>query len=138
MGPIALPVETEGPAVLRPVRRGAVTDVAGQLLTRPGLVPYLDVAATLAEDRQTLHVSVINRHRTEAIATQLVVDGRIVGVPPHAQAHTLAADVSDVLATNTLRAPDHVALRDLGTVEVAEGRYAFPPHSITLLSFALR
>jgi alpha-N-arabinofuranosidase len=136
-GPIALPVVVEGPAVLRPVRRGAVTDAEGQLLTSPGLVPYLDVAATLPEDRTALHVSVINRHRTDAIAAQLVVDGRTAGVPPRAQALALAADVPDVLATNALDAPDRVALRDLGTVEVAQGRYAFPPHSITLLSFAL-
>jgi alpha-N-arabinofuranosidase len=38
-GPIALPVAAEGPAVLRPVRRGAVTDAEGRLMTRPALVP---------------------------------------------------------------------------------------------------
>jgi alpha-N-arabinofuranosidase len=136
-GPIALPVAVDGPAVLRPVRRGAVTDAEGQLLTQPALVPYLDAAATLAEDRRTLHVSVINRHRTEAITARLVVDGRTGALPPRARAASIAADVADVLAANTLAAPDRVALRDLGTVEVAEGRYAFAPHSITLLSFGL-
>jgi alpha-N-arabinofuranosidase len=137
-GPLALPVVTEGPAVLRPVRRGAVTDAEGRLLTRPGLVPYLDAAATLADDRRTLHLSAINRHRSDAITAQIVVDGRGAGTPPRARAVSLGADVTDVLATNTLGAPDRVALRELGIVEVAEGRYAFPPHSVTLLSFALR
>ena len=34
-------------------------------------------------------------------------------------------------------APDAVALRDLGTVDVTGGRYRFPAHSVTVLSFAL-
>jgi alpha-N-arabinofuranosidase len=136
-GPIALPVAAEGPAVLRPVRRGASTDAEGELLSRPALVPHLDVAATLAEDRRTLHVSVINRHRSAAIGARLVVDGRAEALPPRARAYSLAADAPDVLATNSLDAPDRVALRDLGVVAVPEGRYPFPAHSLTLLSFAL-
>lgn len=136
-GPIALPVVTESPAVLRPVRQGATTDAEGQLLTRPGMVPYLDVAATLSEDRRTLGLSVINRHRTDAIDAQLVVDGLASCVPPRAGALAIGADVTDVLAANSISAPDSVALRDLGSVEVSEGRYAFLPHSLTLLSFAL-
>jgi alpha-L-arabinofuranosidase len=136
-GPIALPVVAESPSVLRPVRQGSTTDAEGQLLTRPATVPYLDVAATLSEDRRTLHFSVINRHRTEAVAAQLVVDGRASGLPARAQALAIGADVTDVLASNSIGAPDAVALRDLGSVEVPEGRYAFPAHSLTLLSFAL-
>lgn len=136
-GPIALAVATECPAVVRPVRQGAVTDAEGQLLTRPGLVPYLDVAATLSHDRRTLHVSAINRHRTDAIQAQLVVDGRADGLRGQARARCIGADVEDVLASNSMEAPDRVAVRDLGAVEVAEGRYAFPPHSLTLLSFNL-
>jgi alpha-L-arabinofuranosidase len=136
-GPLALPVVTEGPAVLRPVRRGAVTDAEGRLLTRPGLVPYLDAAATLSADRRRLHLSAINRHRSDAVSARLVVDGRTAGAPPRARAVSLGADVADVLAVNTLEAPDRVTLRDLGVVDLAEGRYAFPPHSVTLLSFDL-
>jgi alpha-N-arabinofuranosidase len=137
-GPISLAVVVEGPAVLRGVRRGAVTDAEGQLISQPGLVPYLDVAATLSDDRHTLYLSAINRHRTETIATQLVVDGRTASLPPQAHVHSLAADATDLLATNSLADPDRVALRDLGTVDVADGRYVFPPHSVTLLSFALK
>ncbi len=136
-GSIALPVVTESPAVLRPVRQGATTDAEGQLLTRPGMVPYLDVAATLSADRRTLHLSVINRHRTDAITAQLAVDGRTSGVPARVQALAIGADVADVLASNSISAPNTVALMDLGSVEVAGGRYAFPAHSLTLLSFAM-
>jgi alpha-N-arabinofuranosidase len=136
-GPIALHVVTEGPAVLRPVRLGAMTDAAGQPRTRPALVPLLDAAATLSDDRRTLHVSVINRHRAAAIAARLVLHERLGALPPRARAYSLAADATDVLAGNTLAAPDRVALRGPGAVEVAEGHYPFPPHSLTLLSFAL-
>ena len=136
-GPVALPVVVDGPGVQRGVRQGAQTDAEGQLYTRPAHVPYLDVAATLSEDRQTLHLSAINRHRSEAIEAQVVVDGRASGVPARARGLSIGADVADVLASNSTSAPETVALRTLGTVEAAEGRYAFLPHSLTLLSFAL-
>ena len=54
-----------------------------------------------------------------------------------ARARALGVDVADVLSSNSIGAPDTVALRDMGAVDVAEGRYAFSPHSLTLLSFAL-
>jgi alpha-N-arabinofuranosidase len=66
------------------------------------------------------------------------VDGRTSSTPPRAHALTLAADATDLLAANTLAAPERVALRDAGTVDVAEGQHTFPPHSVTLLSFALK
>jgi alpha-L-arabinofuranosidase len=139
-GPIALPVTVDGPAMLRPIRQGATTDAEGQLLTRPGVVPYLDVAATLSQDRRTLHVTAINRHRTANIDAQFVVDGvhaETGGLPRHAAAVALGQDSQDLLAVNARHTPDRVALRDLGTVGVPAGRYTFPPHSITLLSFFL-
>jgi alpha-N-arabinofuranosidase len=115
-GPLALRVSGDAPAALRPVRRGATSDAEGQLLSRPGLVPYLDVAATLSTDRRTLHVSAINRHRTAPIDTLLVVNGRASALPPRAQVRCIGADVTDVLASNSIAAPDRVGLRDLGTL----------------------
>ena len=53
------------------------------------------------------------------------------------RALAIGADVANVLASNSMGAPDAVALRDMGEVDVAEGRYAFPAHSLTLLSFAV-
>ena len=136
-GPIALPVIVEGPGILRAVRQGAQTDTDGQPLSRPGLVPYLDAAATFSEDRRTLHLSVINRHRTDAISARLLADEHGDGLPPRAQTVQLGTDVDEVLASNSITSPDRVALRDLGTVEVPDGQYTFPPHSLTLLTFSL-
>jgi len=136
-GPIALPVAVEGPSILRGVRQGAQTDIDGQLLSRPGLVPYLDASATFSEDRRTVQLSVINRHRTDAIAVRVLADEHGDGLPPRAQTVQLGADVDEVLASNSITSPDRVALRDLGTVEVPDGQYTFPPHSLTLLTFSL-
>ncbi|HET7771907.1 MAG TPA: alpha-L-arabinofuranosidase C-terminal domain-containing protein, partial [Chloroflexota bacterium] len=137
-GPIALPVAVDGPGEQRGVRQGAQTDSEGQLYTRPGHVPYLDVAATLSADRGALHLSVINRHRSRAITAQLVVDGRAANVPPRAEVSAIGHDVDDVLAVNTMPRPDQVALRDLGSIQIQEGHHSFPAHSVSLLTLHLR
>lgn len=136
-GPVALPVTVEGPSTMQPVRWGPVLDAEGQFRTRPGLVPYLDVASSRAKDRRTLFVSVINRHRTQEIASSLVLDGRSTNVPRQVQVVQLGADVSDVLASNTISDPHRVVPHDLGTADVSEGGITFPPHSLTVLSFSL-
>ena len=136
-GPIALRTGGSGPAALRPVRQGTGTDASGRPLSRPALVPTLDAVATLAADRRTLYVSAINRDRTAGLETQLVLDGRSGGLPPTARALCLGADVHDLLASNSIPEPDAVGLRDLGAVDVTGGRYRFPAHSVTVLSFAV-
>jgi alpha-N-arabinofuranosidase len=136
-GPIALSVTVEGPSILQAIRCSPHLDAEGQFHTCPGIVPYLDAAATCSEDRQTLHLAVINRLRTQAMAAQLVRDGRTSNLPAQAQVIDLGADVTDVLAVNTLDAPERVASRDRGTLELRDGRYAFPAHSITVLTFRI-
>jgi alpha-N-arabinofuranosidase len=136
-GPIALRVGGSQPAALRPVRQGTSTDASGRPLSRPALVPALDVVATLAADRRTLYVSAINRDRSAGLEAQLVLDGRSGGLPQTARALCLGADVPDLLAANSTPAPDAVGLRDLGPVDVTGGRYRFPAHSVTVLGFAL-
>lgn len=138
-GPIALPVTVEGPTDLRPVRRGAHTDGSGQFVTSPGNVAHLDAAATLSEDRRTLHLSVINRQRTDAIRARLTLDGG--ALPPRARVLQLGAEVDDCFAANELGV-ERVGLRDGGVVQLtggdtAETVYCFPPHSLTLLSVKL-
>lgn len=137
-GPLALSVTTTGPGVVQAIRSSPHLDAAGQFLSRPGFMPYLDAVATLTADRRMLRLSVINRHRSAAITAQLALDGRADNVPPRADLRDLGADVADVLATNSFDAPERVALRDRGTVALAGGHYRFPAHSVTLLSFALQ
>lgn len=138
IGPLVLPVVVEGPAPLRGVRWGALLDAEGQFVTRQELVPYVDVVATLSEDRHRLHVAAINRHRTATVRMRLVLDGGATPLPPTATRRTLGAELDDVWAYNTLSRPDRVATRDHGSVEVPDGQVKLPPHSITVLSFARR
>lgn len=136
-GPIALPVVVDGPGAQRGVRQGARTDAEGQLFTKPAHVPYLDVAATLSEDRRTLHISAINRHRSDDIRAKLVVDDRTANVPRVVGARAMGHDAVDVLAANSTSDPERIALRDLGTIELTEGEHTFPAHSVTLLTLQL-
>ncbi|MGZ0145867.1 alpha-L-arabinofuranosidase C-terminal domain-containing protein [Kribbella sp. WER1] len=131
LGPIALAADVRSPGRLAAVRQGDERDHRGEFRSVPATVPDLDVSATT--DGQTIRVAVINRHRDDTIGAALTLDGRREALPSRCAVMRLSAD--DVLASNSLSAPDTVALRDLGTVDL-DGSYEFPPHSITLLSFA--
>ena len=137
-GDIAVTAEVETPASVTHVRQGDNRDGAGGFVSRPATVPHLDVSATLTGDRRSLRLAVINRHRASTIRARIVVDARTSALPAQASVRELGADVTDLLAGNTLSAPDRVAVRDRGTVELADGAYDFPPHAVTLLSFELR
>jgi len=66
-----------------------------------------------------------------------VLNGRSAALPQRAGALALGADVGDVLAANTIDAPQRVATRDLGEVALEGGAYRFPAHSLTVLTFRL-
>ncbi|MFI9561471.1 alpha-L-arabinofuranosidase C-terminal domain-containing protein [Nonomuraea endophytica] len=134
MGSIAVDTEVEGPARHERVRQGD-HEGHGGFETRWRTVPSLDVSTTLTEDRASVRIAVINRHRSTPVTTRLVLDGH--AVPPRARVRDIGADAGDVLAANSLAEPDRVTLVDRGEVALPGGRYTFPPHSITLLSFDL-
>jgi alpha-N-arabinofuranosidase len=100
-------------------------------------VPDLDVSAAQTEDGSSLRLAVINRHRSATIRADLSLDGNHGALPTRVAVKDLGADVDDVLASNTLSAPDTVARRDRGVIEWPAPTYDFPPHSITLLTFIL-
>jgi len=135
MGSIAVAARVETPAQTTAIRQGDNRDGAGGFVTRPGTVPYLDVSATLTSDRRSLRLAVINRHRSSTLRARIVQDGSRSPLPRFAAVRDLGADVTDVLAVNTLSAPNRVKVRDRGEVELADGTYDFPPHSVTLLTF---
>jgi alpha-N-arabinofuranosidase len=96
-------------------------------------VPYLDVVATLDEERGHLILSVINCHKTDDIEAELVLLG--VDVGPHVVAWTFSADSPD--ARNSFDDPQHVRPT---RSEIALGRpavYTFPAHSQTVLDLPL-
>jgi alpha-L-arabinofuranosidase len=136
-GPIALASRVEGPAHTAQVRQGDSRDGHGGHRSRPGVVPLLDVSATLTADRRSLRLAVINRHRTAAIAARIILDGAAERLPRRARVRDIGVGIDDVLASNSLDRPDHVTLVDRGEADVGADGYAFPPHSISLLSFAL-
>jgi alpha-N-arabinofuranosidase len=138
LGPVALGAEVRSPGRLASVRQGDDRDHSGQFQVRTETVADLDVSATETADGDSLRLAVINRHRTSAVRATLALDGRVDALPPLATVKDLGADVDDVLAANTLSTPERVALRDRGELKLPDGTYDFPPHSITLLSFALR
>ncbi len=137
LGTRALATQVDGPARSAEVRQGDERERGGLHTSRPAVVAYLDVSATLTEDRRHLRIAVINRHRPTSIRAQLVLDGRAEALPATADVRDLGADVDDVLAGNSLSKPDNVTIRDRERVDVPAGEYDFPPHSVTVLSFAL-
>jgi alpha-L-arabinofuranosidase len=136
-GRIAIASRVETPARSAQVRQGAERRSERGFNTRPAVVPALDVSATLTDDRRTLRLAVINRHRTESIRARIVLDGAGTDLPRRAAVRDLGVGVDDVLASNTFGAPDQVAVVDRGEVDVSDGTYVFAPHSVTLLSYAL-
>jgi alpha-N-arabinofuranosidase len=138
LGPVALMTEVRSPGRLASVRQGAERDHSGQFQVRTATVADLDVSATETADGDSLRLAVINRHRNSTVRATLALDGRVDALPPEVSVKDLGADVDDVMASNSLSDPDRVALRDRGVIELSDGGYDFPPHSITLLSFSLR
>lgn len=130
-GRTVLPCQVEGPGRTASVVLGDNRGPDGSLLTAPMTVPYLDVSATRADDG-SVRVAVINRHRSATVRLRLVLDD--AAPPATARIREVGADVPDLGAANTLTAPDTIAVRDLGPVEAADGRWAIPPHSVTVLS----
>lgn len=138
LGSVALTAKVHSPSQLVSVRQGDNRTHTGDYQVRTATVADLDVSATETADGDSLRLAVINRHRTSTVRATLALDGRVEALPPEASVKELGADVDDVLASNSLSAPDRVALRDRGLIKLSDGQYDFPPHSITLLSFSLR
>ncbi|MEV0283151.1 MULTISPECIES: alpha-L-arabinofuranosidase C-terminal domain-containing protein [unclassified Kribbella] len=137
LGPVALAADVRSPSRLAAVRQGDERDHTGGFQTRTATIPDLDVTATETADGRSVRLAVINRHRSSTVRATIALDGRANALPPEVSIKDLGVDVDDVLASNSLSAPDRVALRDRGTVKVPVDGYDFPPHSITLLSYVL-
>lgn len=136
-GRIAVRADVDGPSRSAAVRQGHRFDSHGTLSTRPGTVPDLDVSATLSEDRRTLHLAVINRHRDRPARTTLALPDRLLHGPATVHELGLADGDVDRMAGNVLSRPDRVALRELPTATLDEGTYTFPAHAATVLAMPL-
>jgi alpha-N-arabinofuranosidase len=101
-------------------------------------VSLLDVSTSLSLDHSTLSVVAINRSASDHLVTKLSLDANVEALPHRARMLTIGADVGDLFATNSISQPDTVVLGDEQEVRLDHGRYAFPAHSITALTFDLR
>lgn len=135
-GPIAVRADVDGPARSAGVRQGHRYAADGAFATRPATVADLDVSATLTSDRRTLSLAVINRHRDRPARVLITTPDRDA-LPPRARIRQLGADSVDLNVGNDLSDPDRIGSRDLGEVELIDGAYEFPPHSLTVLQIAL-
>lgn len=134
-GRTVLPVTVDGPARSTNVRLGDSRDPEGNQPTSPMTVPYLDVVATRADDG-SIRLAVVNRHRSQSIRLRPVLDGSADAAPPRARIRSVGGDVTDLNASNSLSAPETVAVRDLGDVEADGGAWVLPPHSVSVLTLA--
>ena len=95
-------------------------------------VPYVDVSASLSDDRSALYVAVINRHRDEPAGLAVELDGFVP--QPVANTWVLSAEPGTM---NTYGAPHAVELEQ-GSFGGAARRfqYTFPPHAAVILEMA--
>lgn len=97
-------------------------------------IPFVDVSATLDEERRRLWVSVVNRHRQEDAVARLRL--RDASLPNEARLHRLWHE--DPFARNTVDAPDTVLPTEQTIALNGEPfEIALPPHSYTILELPL-
>jgi len=97
---------------------------------RPGIpgLPHLDVSATRSAQRKHVTVCVVNRHRDEDIACELLLSPAPTG---KCVAREMNSD--HWFAKNGPDDPQHVRVAEK-TLHQWPGRYTFPAHSLTLFA----
>jgi len=93
-------------------------------------VPYLDVSATLDENKKTLSLAVVNRYESEPIAADVVVrDAKI-----QRKMSIYEINGTSPEAENSFAEPENIKVVRKDSTQAGEKfDYVFPAHSITLL-----
>ncbi len=90
----------------------------------------LDAAATSDADGRELCISVVNRHRGQALPTRIELHGR--GFDGPVEVHEVNA--ADVSATNSFDQPDLVGVRSRQLDSAGSSvEHSFPAHSLTVI-----
>ncbi|GAB4337007.1 MAG: alpha-N-arabinofuranosidase [Candidatus Abyssubacteria bacterium] len=93
-------------------------------------VPHLDVSATTDESGSRLSLAVINRHKDDAIKTEI----QLIGFEPEGTATVFEINGPGVDAENTFEKPNAVKTTEKSFSKVSSTfKYTFPAHSVTLL-----
>jgi alpha-N-arabinofuranosidase len=97
-------------------------------------VPWLDIAGVHDDQGGTLTFFAINRHATEAMETDVALDG----FAARSVEHTIIRH-EDLTATNTMQAPDNVSPKtgDGARLEGAGLRLSLPPYSWSMVRVKL-
>ncbi|MBI4833017.1 MAG: alpha-N-arabinofuranosidase [Candidatus Lindowbacteria bacterium] len=96
-------------------------------------VPYLDVSATTDADANQLVLAVINRHKEEAVATEI----HLGGFRPRRHAAIYEINGRAAEAENSFVEPDNVKTVQKPLSNASDAfTYSFPAHSVTLLEFS--
>ena len=120
-GPTALDVHSESDGFAAPA------DLGGKL-------PYLDVSATVDEAAGKLFVSVVNRHKQEAMAAQIEIRAAQIG--PEARVHLVTGQ--DPSVTNSFAEAENVTCQtEAVAVPAADFCHSFPAHSMTVLELSV-
>ena len=97
-------------------------------------VPIVDVAATLSDDKATLHVTAINRHPRRSAA----IDWRLGGFAPKGEVRLTTLSGPEQWARNTLDGPETVSLVSEELAWPEARRRPLPAASVVGFSVPLR
>jgi alpha-N-arabinofuranosidase len=95
----------------------------------PG-APYLDVSATTDADGRKLTLAVVNRHPTDAVTANVVLEGLKLG----SAGEVYEVNGSSLDSTNTFDQPNNVGVKKHTFTGIsANFRQTYPPHSVSML-----
>ncbi len=94
-------------------------------------VPYLDASAAL--DNGTLILNVVNRHRDQAISTEILLEDRKFS----GAVEVSEVNAADIKAENNFDTTNVKTANRSATADANLLRYSFPPHSYTMLKVKL-
>jgi len=129
IGPVALDVWSKSATYAQKFREGQVFGNKNQMLKLEA-VPYLDVSASLDAEARKLYVSVVNRHRDEAMKLAISVDGGDLATCGKA----VQLYHENPIQQNTFDNLDAVMPKTLVVDDVSrQFSYIVPAHSFTIL-----
>lgn len=129
--PLWMQVHHSGPIALDAWLKCETFDEPGRNLAG---MPYLDCSVTLDPRRRKLYLSMVNRHREDAV--EIKVDISEAAVSSHGRVHLLYHD--DPMAKNSPADPDNVRARSESVDGLASHfTWELKPHSYAILELDL-
>jgi alpha-N-arabinofuranosidase len=95
-------------------------------------IPYLDVSATMSEDKKTLYLGVLNLNISKVIETEITIRGW----RPKSNGRMIWLDGNHYMTENTFEKPDNITIKDKTLRNLNNPViYNFPPHSVSILEY---